>query len=434
MKNIVSISLKYDKIYNLKCMIVNDNNTLYDYTSECKDKYFLENLLYNNTVFVFDIKYFIKYLINKNINFDINKIDDLKLITNLTENRQNININYYTQSKNYVDSFSKLNSFIKIFKDDYINYIPFYILKEICSVESKIINDNIIIYNNEYYKNIKKYLLSLSLCELNGIKITDNSIKNINGYIYPLYNYDSSRTGRLNNTYPINLQNLSENDEIRKKLISRFENGLILHADWNSIDLRVAFAIAEENINSDDLHKTIAEIIYNKEIDDEDRKKIKEINFGILYSSSLKTISEKLNIPIDEVKLIYKKVFEKFPKLFNLIKSNNEAVKESGHVYSYFGRKRNLNSDEYTKFFNSKIQMTSSDICYRAIDSIIEKTKNLKSKLIPYIVFDKLALDVHKEEKNIIEKIVIESMSFDAPGNLTNFVNFPIKIEYKTTL
>lgn len=431
----VSISLKYDKFYNLKCLIVIKDETIYNYTQECRDKYFFEKLLNDNSVYVFDIKYFLKYLIKNNIKYDISKIEDLKLITNLLEEKHNINITDYSQSKYYIEVLSKINAFKKIYREDFITYIPQYILTNYCSVEAKIISQNIIVYDNEYYKNYKKYLTGLAECELNGIKIIDKSIENINHFVYPIYTYDSSRTGRLGNTVPINLLNIPKDHETRKKFISRFENGCFLHADWNAIDLRVAFAISKQHINTEDLHKEIARLIFEKEeITQEERESVKEVNFGILYGASYDTVAKKLNYKEEEIKEIYKKIFLKFGNLLKSIKESKEIVKNTGCINSYFGRKRSLNENDFTKIYNSRIQMTSADICIRAVYFLNEKLRNYKSKIVPYIVFDNLVIDVHPDEKDKIEEIIKEVMSSDAPGDLKEFINFPVKIEYKNTL
>jgi DNA polymerase I-like protein with 3'-5' exonuclease and polymerase domains len=131
-----------------------------------------------------------------------------------------------------------------------------------------------------------------------------------------------------------------------------------------------------------------------------------------------------------------KNFYETFKELYDFKLSNKSFIYENGYTESFFGRRRYLDKSEYTKFFNSKIQMTSSDICLRAIHFLQEQFKKnkLESKVIPYIVFDNLGFDIKKEELEQTKEIIKNCMEKLAPGNLSDYVNFPVKFIEGDTL
>ncbi len=443
----LSLSITYTNSYTIRSFISFDGNVIRDQLIESSDNSFLLSLIDRyDKIITFDSKQLLKYYIHRNINLSpeqILKVECLKLRHHLKDVNNNKNIEIPDLFNNYdlKNWNNRVKSFYKIYRKDRVfDMIPKYILDNYNIEIAKTMYDtDIKIDNEDYYNQLRLQLYSLGKCELNGIKITDNSISNIDGFIYPDYEYDTTSTGRLYNKYPVSLQNLSKEDIIKTKLVSRFKNGKILIADWNSIDLRVLFAMAGEHINTDDLHSDIAKIILEKEeITEEERKTIKEINFSIVYGAGLDSVSKKTGIEKEKLMILIQKLFVKFPKLKEFIIKTRSDILEKGYAESYFGRRRYLSKDDTTKFINSVIQQTSADICLRAIDdiSVLFDYVNIETKIIPYIVYDKLAFDVdcRETEINYTRNLVTNTMSINAPGDLTKFVNFPIKIEIRETL
>jgi len=446
--NTLSISLLYDYKYNIRTFVCYDGKEYQDITNEIAEPSFLQNLINNNIIYVFDIKYFTKFLIKRNIEINSDKLWDLKLAIHLTykENNTNIQLCDITKNNDFIDLCNRITAFKKIYKQEYLTYTPSYILSNYIILESKEIFDlfKTIEPLDDYYTMIKDCVISLGQCELNGIKVRNDSTldknKIIDGYIYPNYYYDHSNTGRILNKYPLSLQNIPKNSELRKEFVSRYENGKIIMADWNSMDLRVAFAMANESIHTDDLHIYVAKLVFEKEnISEDEREQIKQVNLSILYSAGIDTIVEQLKIDKEQVKLTIKKLYEKFPNLKIFIDNKISFALKNGYAESFFGRKRYLGKTDFTKFVNSSTQSTSSDICLRAINFIqfyLHKNnpESENIKLIPYIVYDKIALDVHPDYLHKAERILKMAMSDIAPDDLKLKVNFPIKLEYRETL
>ena len=439
MVNKLSISLTYDKHYNIKSFIGFNGSSVLDYTLESLENIFLLDLFNRyDEIVVFDAKQFLKLYSYRNIKLQpakIKKLHSVKLAHHLKDsNNKNIEIDDVFPN---IDC-NRIKSFIKIYTPErYLDLIPDYIIRNYnVSCAANMFDYKFDIDNVYYYHDLKYSIYALGLCELNGIKCLSESVKNINGFIYPDYEYDSTFTGRLQNKYPINLQNLSKDDTIRKQLVSRYDGGKFLLADWNSIDLRVLFAMANEMIFADDLHAEVAKIVLEKDnITQEDRKLIKEINFSIVYGAGLDSVSKKTGIEKERLIELLKKLFTRFDKLKRFVIETKDFVLNNGYAKSYFGRKRYLYKDDVTKFINSTIQTTSADICLRAIEGIQSEIGDFQFiKLIPYIVYDKLAIDCHPNWIEDGMKVLNKVMSQYAPGQLGAKVNFPIKIEVRETL
>jgi hypothetical protein len=364
----------------------------------------------------------------------IESIIDIKLLLFLANPDKNKGITFENLHK--TDINKRIKIFKRLYKENFIKYTPFSFLKDYFNEYLEYLyNINVDkLQITDFYKQNLKYLYSLAEIENNGIRIvSDSSIK----FIKPEYIYDLSATGRLLNKKPFSLQNLPADSPLRKLLISRFENGIILRADWNAVDLRVAFAIAKQPIQALDLHREIAKLIFEKdEISESERKTIKELNFGLIYDSGSNTIASKLGISSEEVKPYLSKFYNTFTNLHQLKLDNKSFVYENGYTESYFGRKRFIEKTEYTKFFNSKIQMTSSDICLRALYFLQKEFKknNLESKVIPYIVYDNLGFDIKQNELEKAKEIIKNCMEKLAPGDLSDYVNFPVKFVEGDTL
>jgi len=222
--NKISVSIIYNKQYNIKSFYCFDGSVHTDYTIESLENTFLSNLIDKyDSIVVFDIKQFLKLYSYRNINLrdpQIIKIECVKLAHHLKDsNNKNIEITDVFEDDNLTSYYKRIETFKKIYKEDrYLDLVSDYILTNYNLTVCKALYDyKIDVYNKHYYDDLKCSIYRLGICEQNGIKCLSNSIKNIDGFIYPDYEYDSTSTGRLQNRYPVNLQNLAKDDEIRKK-------------------------------------------------------------------------------------------------------------------------------------------------------------------------------------------------------------------------
>ena len=252
------------------------------------------------------------------------------------------------------------------------------------------------------------------------------------GHIHTSFNQTITATGRLSSSDP-NLQNIpirgEDGKEIRKAFVP--EPGcLFFSADYSQIELRVmAHLSQDENMvevfrEGKDLHAATAANIYKKPIEEvtrDERTKSKRANFGIIYGITVFGLAERLDIPRDEAKMLIDGYFATFPQVHDYMEKSKEIARQKGYVTTLFGRRRylpDINSHNATvrgfaerNAINAPIQGTAADIIKVAMIHIFQrfKAEGIKSKMILQ-VHDELNFSVYPEEKEKVERIVLEEM------------------------
>ena len=252
------------------------------------------------------------------------------------------------------------------------------------------------------------------------------------GHIHTSFNQTITATGRLSSSDP-NLQNIpirgEDGKEIRKAFIP--EPGcLFFSADYSQIELRVMAHLSQDPHmievfrKGKDLHAATAANIYKKEITEvtrDERTKSKRANFGIIYGITVFGLAERLDISRDEAKMLIDGFFTTFPEVHDYMEKSKEVAREKGYVTTLFGRRRylpDINSHNATvrgfaerNAINAPIQGTAADIIKVAMIRIHNrfKTECIRSKMILQ-VHDELNFSVYPEEKERVEKIVLEEM------------------------
>jgi DNA polymerase-1 len=252
------------------------------------------------------------------------------------------------------------------------------------------------------------------------------------GHIHTSFNQTVTATGRLSSSDP-NLQNIpirgEDGKEIRKAFIPE-PGSLFFSADYSQIELRVMAHLSnDENMirvfqEGKDLHAATAANIYKKPIDEvtrDERTKSKRANFGIIYGITVFGLAERLDIPRDEAKMLIDGYFETFPQVHDYMEKSKEVARKQGYVTTLFGRRRylpDINSANATvrgfaerNAINAPIQGTAADIIKVAMIRIFQrfKAEGIQSKMILQ-VHDELNFSVLPEEKERVERIVIEEM------------------------
>ena len=252
------------------------------------------------------------------------------------------------------------------------------------------------------------------------------------GHIHTSFNQTITATGRLSSSDP-NLQNIpirgEDGKEIRKAFIP--EPGcLFFSADYSQIELRVMAHLSKDSQmievfkEGKDLHAATAANIYKKDIADvtrDERTKSKRANFGIIYGITVFGLAERLDIPRDEAKMLIDGYFATFPQVHDYMEKSKEIARQKGYVTTLFGRRRylpDINSHNSTvrgfaerNAINAPIQGTAADIIKVAMIRIHQRFKQegIRSKMILQ-VHDELNFSVYPEEKEAVERIVLEEM------------------------
>ena len=260
------------------------------------------------------------------------------------------------------------------------------------------------------------------------------------GHIHTSFNQALTATGRLSSSDP-NLQNIpvrtDDGKEIRKCFIPE-EGCLFFSADYSQIELRIMAHLSEDENMMEafregyDIHRATAAKIWHEDIDkvtDAQRKKAKQANFGIIYGITTYGLAQRMDIPNGEAKELIEGYFRTFPKVQAYMEHAKEEARAKGYAETLFHRRRylaDINSRNATvrgfaerNAINAPIQGTEADIIKVAMVRIWERFKKegIRSKMILQ-VHDELNFSVFPEEREQVERIVIEEMQNAYPLNV----------------
>ena len=252
------------------------------------------------------------------------------------------------------------------------------------------------------------------------------------GHIHASFNQAITATGRLSSSDP-NLQNIPVRDDDGKEIRRCFipEPGcLFFSADYSQIELRIMAHLSQDpNMveafrEGSDIHAATAAKIWHediKEVTDAQRKKAKTANFGIIYGITTFGLAQRMNIENREAKQIIEDYFRTFPGVQAYMEKAKEMAREKGYAETLFHRRRylpDINSKNGTvrgfaerNAINAPIQGSEADIIKVAMIRIFNRfrAEGIRSKMIIQ-VHDELNFSVYPEEKEKVEKIVVEEM------------------------
>ena len=252
------------------------------------------------------------------------------------------------------------------------------------------------------------------------------------GHIHTSFNQAVTATGRLSSSDP-NLQNIPVRDDDGKEIRKCFipEAGCrFFSADYSQIELRImAHLSGDENMieafrEGFDIHRATAAKIWKENISDvtdEQRKKAKQANFGIIYGITTYGLAQRMGIENAEARQLIDDYFRTFPKVQAYMEAAKEQAREKGYAETMFGRRRylpDITSRNGTvrgfaerNAINAPIQGSEADIIKIAMIRIWRRFKdeNIRSKMILQ-VHDELNFSVYPDEVEQVGKIVIEEM------------------------
>ena len=252
------------------------------------------------------------------------------------------------------------------------------------------------------------------------------------GHIHTSFNQTVTATGRLSSSDP-NLQNIPVRGEDGKDIRRCFipEPGcLFFSADYSQIELRVMAHLSNDaNMieafrEGHDIHTATAAKIYKESLDSvtrDQRTKAKRANFGIIYGITMFGLAQNLDIERSEAKQLIDGYFATYPQVHEYMEQSKEMARKNGYAETFLHRRRylpDINSHNATvrnfaerNAINAPIQGSAADIIKVAMVRIYSRFKreNIRSKMILQ-VHDELNFSVLPEEKDLVERIVIEEM------------------------
>ena len=245
------------------------------------------------------------------------------------------------------------------------------------------------------------------------------------GRVHTNFSQATAVTGRLASSDP-NLQNIPVRTEEGRRIREAFvpaQGCKLLSADYSQIELRIMAHIAEdENLltafkEGKDVHQATAAEIFGvplSEVNSEQRRYAKVINFGLIYGMSAFGLAGNLGIERSAAQNYIAKYFDRYPGVAQYMERTRLEARENGYVETVFGRRLWLPEIKGSNgprrqgaeraAINAPMQGTAADLIKLAMVAVqdwLEKEK-LKTKLLLQ-VHDELVFDVPLDEIDLLQ-------------------------------
>ncbi|TWI63613.1 DNA polymerase I [Pseudoduganella lurida] len=265
---------------------------------------------------------------------------------------------------------------------------------------------------------------------------TDKLPKMINpqtGRVHTNYAQAVAVTGRLASSDP-NLQNIpirtAEGRRIREAFIAP-EGSHIVSADYSQIELRIMAHISGDEAmlrafaEGVDIHRATAAEIFGvppDEVNSEQRRYAKVINFGLIYGMSAFGLAANLGIDRAAAQNYIDRYFQRFHGVKQYMDETRLEAKSNGYVKTVFGRRLwlpEINSPNGPRrqgaeraAINAPMQGTAADLIKLAMIAVqdwLEK-EQLQTRMIMQ-VHDELVLEVPDAELELVRTTLPQLMA-----------------------
>ncbi|NTZ08093.1 DNA polymerase I [Burkholderia metallica] len=252
------------------------------------------------------------------------------------------------------------------------------------------------------------------------------------GRVHTNYAQAVAVTGRLASNDP-NLQNIpvrtAEGRRIREAFIAS-PGHRIVSADYSQIELRIMAHISGDAsllrafAQGEDIHRATAAEVFGVtplEVNSDQRRIAKVINFGLIYGMSAFGLASNLGITRDAAKLYIDRYFARYPGVAQYMEDTRATAKEKGYVETVFGRRLwlpEINGGNGPRrqaaeraAINAPMQGTAADLIKLsmiAVDDWLTRDR-LASRMIMQ-VHDELVLEVPESELSLVREKLPEMM------------------------
>ncbi|MDK9723930.1 MAG: DNA polymerase I [Sterolibacteriaceae bacterium MAG5] len=198
----------------------------------------------------------------------------------------------------------------------------------------------------------KKLLEFRSLAKLKGT-YTDKLPRMVNpatGRVHTSFAQATAVTGRLASSDP-NLQNIpvrtAEGRRIRSAFIAPPGHALV-SADYSQVELRIMAHLSNDArlldafARGEDVHRATAAEIFGitpLEVDSDQRRAAKVINFGLIYGMSAFGLARELGLERSAAQAYMDRYFARYPGVTRYMDETRQAAREKGYVETVFGRR-----------------------------------------------------------------------------------------------
>ncbi|PKW15480.1 DNA polymerase I [Saccharopolyspora spinosa] len=263
----------------------------------------------------------------------------------------------------------------------------------------------------------------------------DGLVKSISddGRIHTTLNQTIAATGRLSSTDP-NLQNIpirtEEGRRIREVFVVGDGYAELMTADYSQIEMRImAHLSGDEGLieafrTGEDLHNYVASRAFGVpigEVDQELRRRVKAMSYGLAYGLSAYGLAQQLRISAEDAKAQMDAYFARFGRVRDYLREVVDQARKDGYTSTILGRRRylpDLTSDNRQRremaermALNAPIQGSAADIIKVAMLGVHRALRDngMRSRMLLQ-VHDELIIEVAADERAEVEKLVREQM------------------------
>jgi DNA polymerase-1 len=268
------------------------------------------------------------------------------------------------------------------------------------------------------------------------------------------FNQTVTSTGRLSSSNP-NLQNIPVRTAFSRKIRAAFvpePNWILLSADYSQIELRILAHLSQEPRlveayrQNQDVHTLTAQLMLEKEnIDAEERRLAKIINFGVIYGMGAQRFAREAGVPYSDAKTFIERFYERYPEVFAYLKRMEQLAVIQGYVETMLGRRRyfafespslralhgksldevadvdldKLKLNAYERGLlraaaNAPIQGSSADLIKAAMVQLHDVLKPYQAHLLLQ-VHDELVIEVHPDDLERVRALIQKTMENALP-------------------
>lgn len=261
------------------------------------------------------------------------------------------------------------------------------------------------------------------------------------GRIHTSYHQAAVVTGRLSSSDP-NLQNIPTRTQEGRKIRQAFiapAGYQIMAADYSQIELRIMAHLSQDKGLLDafaqglDIHRATAAEVLNiplHQVNREQRRSAKAVNFGLIYGMSAFGLARQLGISREEAKDYIERYFSRYPGVKDYMQRTRQLAHEQAYVTTLFGRRLQLahinSSDALQRraseraAINAPLQGSAADIIKKAmirIDNALSQ-HHLKAHMIMQVhdelVFEVADSDLNKTQQ-LIEHLMVNTTQLSVP-------------------
>ncbi len=253
------------------------------------------------------------------------------------------------------------------------------------------------------------------------------------GRIHTNFNQVMAATGRLS-SYGPNLQNIPVRTALGREIRKAFvpERGWkLMAADYVQIELRILASMSGDEAmqeafrKGEDIHAATAARVFGVPLDKvtrDQRRKAKEVNYGIPYGVSAWGLAQRLRAPVKEAQDLIDQYMRSYPRITQFLAKLVEDARQKGYAETMLGRRRYIpginarNRNERSAAeriaVNMPIQGTQADMIKIAMVRLKQRMdkEKLRSRMLLQ-VHDELIFEAPEEELDVLAAMLREEMT-----------------------